>query len=183
MPTPSWIGKLLENPLVTDLVAGRLPEAVQQSLADVRLMLAEGRFRPEMLVEGPLEGDQKVDGVGIFLGMVRDAAELRGVNFFRGQLEGGRLRAANVVLAEVHAGSLNGINALIGTIHGGELIRANIVAADVHGGTLRQVNVLVGDVHGGDVRCNILIGDVHGGTVHAKRHVGLSHGGELTVTG
>ena len=66
MPTPSWIGKLLENPLVTDLVAGRLPEAVQQALADVRLMYSEGRFKPEGLVEGPLDGDKKVDGVGIF---------------------------------------------------------------------------------------------------------------------
>jgi hypothetical protein len=183
MPTPSWIGKLLENPLVTDLVAGRLPEAVQHTLADVRAMLAEGRFRPEALVEGPLEGDQKVDGVGIFLGMLRDSAELRGVNFFRGQVEGGKLRAANVMLAEVHAGQLNGVNALIGVVHGGELTRANLVAADVHGGTLRQVNVLVGDVHGGDVHCNILIGDVHGGTVRTKRHVGTGHGGEVTVTG
>jgi hypothetical protein len=164
-------------------VAGRLPEAVQQALADVRLMYSEGRFKPEGLVEGPLEGDQKVDGVGIFLGVLRDAAELRGVNFFRGQIEGGTLRAANVVLAEVHAGSLQGINALIGAVHGGDVTRANLVAANVHGGTLRQVNLLVGDVHGGDVRCSILIGDVHGGTVHVKRHVGTSPGGDVTVTG
>jgi hypothetical protein len=183
MPTPSWIGKLLENPLVTDLVAGRLPEAVQQALADVRLMYSEGRFKPEAMFEGTLDGDKKTDGVGIFLGVLRDAAELRGVNLFRGQIEGGLLRAANVVMAEVHGGSLNGINVLIGVVHGGELTRVNLVAGNIHGGTLRQVNVLVGDVHGGDVRCSILIGDVHGGTVHAKRHVGTVHGGEVTVTG
>jgi hypothetical protein len=180
-PFQGFARRFLSGSMVGELL-GLLPVPVREGLSDVRDYLAEhGHFPKLEAVRRAPVGSEALQAVAVFLGPLRETERLSMVNLFKGDVEGGQLRATNLALGDVRGGNVNGVNALVGTVHAGRVERVNLLVGDVRGGELQTINIIVGDVHAGRVQCQLLIGDVYGGQVQARKLQGTVHGGDAQI--
>jgi len=154
--------------LIKSDVLGRAVEHLPEEVRDALQHFATSE-QPSLIRRGPLCEGETAQGVGVFLGEVREGAALRGVNLMKGTVTAGTLRGINVLVGVVRGGSIEGVNVVLGDVHAGKVTKTNLVVGDIHGGKL-DVNVLLGDVFGGEVSAKIHIGDVAGGSVKADHH-------------
>ena len=118
----------------------------------------------------PLTSGEVLSGAEIFVGSVGAGARLEGVNFFKGTVDGGVVRASNVAIAALNDGEALAVNLWHGPIRGGVVNAANIVIGDVTGGSIEASHVLVGDVHDGRVSVHTHVGRVFGGACQSVQH-------------
>lgn len=187
-PIHQFASKLTESKLFGRVVES-LPTEVRDALEDLAANDKPTLIRSESLAEG-----ETLRGVAVFLGEVRRAAALRGVNLMKGTITGGTVRGCNVgvvdlvdgdvrgvnlLIGNVRGGALRGINVLTGDVHGGSIEGANVLVGDLRGGVVKKTNLFIGDVRGGRLDVNVLLGNVYDGEVSAKIHVGEVRGGSV----